>query len=65
MEANVWYVKAAEHGDERAKKRLQTIKANQLGDAGVNEKDKKKKNALKKDAPGAGKDPKDKDCCIM
>ncbi|RPA86891.1 HCP-like protein [Ascobolus immersus RN42] len=61
LEANVWYVKAAEHGDERAKKRLATIKANQLGDSGLSEKEKKKKNALRKEQ----KDAKDKDCCIM
>jgi len=66
LESNVWYVKAAEHGDERAKKRLATIKANQLGDSGLSEKEKKKKNALRKERGDKdGKDSKDKDCCIM
>ena len=27
LEANVWYVKAADQGDERAKQRLATIRA--------------------------------------
>ena len=30
LEANVWYVRAADHGDERAKQRLQVIRAAEM-----------------------------------
>jgi TPR repeat protein len=33
LEANVWYVKAADHGDERAKQRLAIIQAAASGSA--------------------------------
>lgn len=31
LEANVWYVRAADHGDERAKHRIQAIRAAAMG----------------------------------
>ncbi|KAF2831358.1 HCP-like protein, partial [Ophiobolus disseminans] len=48
LEANVWYVKAADHGDERAKQRLAIIQAAASGQSHVpptNEKGKLKKGA--------------------
>lgn len=57
LEANVWYVKAAEHGDERAKKRLQTIKENALAEAGA-EKGKRKGKLAKERGEEGG-------CLIM
>jgi TPR repeat protein len=35
LEANVWYVKAADHGDERAKQRLAIIQAAASGQSQV------------------------------
>jgi len=35
LDANVWYVKAADHGDERAKQRLAIIRAAASGEAVV------------------------------
>jgi TPR repeat protein len=57
LEANVWYVKAADHGDERAKQRLAIIQAAASGQSHVPAND--KNNKLKK----GGKD--DKDCLVM
>lgn len=57
LEANVWYVRAADQGDERAKQRLAIIRAAASGDPGIpasNSNDKR----IKK-----GKD--DKDCVVM
>jgi TPR repeat protein len=57
--ANVWYVKAADHGDERAKQRLAIIQAAASGQPGTptgNEKGKLKKGA---------KDGKDENCTVM
>lgn len=31
LEANVWYVRAADHGDDRAKHRIQAIRAAAMG----------------------------------
>jgi TPR repeat protein len=56
LEANVWYVKAADHGDERAKQRLAIIQAAASGQSHLppsNDKSKLKKGA------------KDGDCTIM
>jgi TPR repeat protein len=55
LEANVWYVKAADHGDERAKQRLAIIQAAASGQApaATNEKGKLKKGA------------KDENCVVM
>lgn len=56
LEANVWYVKAADHGEERAKQRLAIIQAAASGQARAttgneksNEKNKIKKSGEKKD----------------
>ena len=62
LEANVWYVKAAGHGDERAKQRLAIIQAAASGQVHTptgNEKGKLKKNAKE------GKDGKDENCTVM
>jgi TPR repeat protein len=56
LEANVWYVKAADHGDERAKQRLAIIQAaasGQVPAATTNDKGKLKKGA------------KDENCAVM
>ena len=48
LEANVWYVKAADHGDERAKQRLAIIRAAASGEAAapvLSDKNKLKKGA--------------------
>jgi TPR repeat protein len=64
LEANVWYVKACDHGDERAKQRLAIIQAAASGQSGIpqgnvnNEKGKLKKGA--KDAK-----EKDENCVVM
>jgi TPR repeat protein len=59
LEANVWYVKAADHGDERAKQRLAIIRQAAAGETGMSSPSgrggKGKKN---------GND-KDKDCIVM
>lgn len=57
LEANVWYVKAADHGDERAKQRLAIIQAAASGQSPHESNGKTSK--LKK----GGKD--DKDCLVM
>jgi TPR repeat protein len=44
LEANVWYVRAAEHGDDRARQRLATIAAITSG------KEDKKKSKVKRNA---------------
>jgi len=53
LEANVWYVKAADHGDERAKQRLAIIQAAASGQTTLptsnNEKTKLKKGAKEGD----------------
>lgn len=62
LEANVWYVKAADHGDERAKQRLAIIQAAASGQVHTltgNEKGKLKKNAKE------GKEGKDENCAVM
>lgn len=55
LEANVWYVKAADHGDERAKQRLAIIQAAASGQASSPASD---KNKLKKGG-------KDENCLVM
>lgn len=57
LEANVWYVKAADKGDDRAKQRLAIIRAAASGEPGVSQSgasptDKKLKKG-------------DKDCIVM
>ena len=39
LEANVWYVRAADHGDERAKHRIAAIRAAAAGGTAPAEKD--------------------------
>jgi TPR repeat protein len=56
LEANVWYVKAADHGDERAKQRLAIIQAAASGQPQVATSN--DKNKLKKGA-------KDENCIVM
>jgi TPR repeat protein len=59
LEANVWYVKAADAGDERAKQRLATIRAAVSGgtvmEVGPPRNGKVKKNG----------DKDDKECVVM
>lgn len=57
LEANVWYVRAADHGDERAVARLKIInQAASGGNGNAKEKKKKKKveQGLESEAGGAG-----------
>jgi TPR repeat protein len=64
LEANVWYVKAADQGDERAKHRLAAIRAAASGDVPTSGpgKGKMKKSA----APGvAGGNKDEKECIVM
>ena len=61
LEANVWYVRAADQGDERAKQRLAAIRAAAVGDpVGVSTAN-NDKNAGKGSKRGA----KEKDCVVM
>ena len=62
LEANVWYVKAADHGDERAKQRLAIIQAAASGQSPITPSTEKGK--LKKSAK-EGKDGKDENCTVM
>ncbi|KAF8469696.1 hypothetical protein BDZ91DRAFT_761742 [Kalaharituber pfeilii] len=67
LEANVWYVKAADHGDKRAKDRLAVIHA---AAAGPSTDKKSKKKGKDKDGPNKlesrrGSGDKDKECRIM
>jgi TPR repeat protein len=59
LEANVWYVKAADAGDERAKQRLAIIQAAVSGGG----------TPMEVAAPRSGKGPRDgkddKDCIVM
>lgn len=75
LEANVWYVRAADAGDERAKHRLAAIRAAVSGetDAADPKKKTKKTGAGKVDGKaktggvgGGGSSPKDeKECVVM
>lgn len=63
LEANVWYVKAADAGDERATQRLAAIRAAVSG-GGVPMDVAPPRNAkMKKTPPKEGKD--DKECVVM
>ncbi|PWW72273.1 HCP-like protein [Tuber magnatum] len=64
LEANVWYVKAAGHGDERAIARLKVIQAAASGGSST-KKDKKKEKAGNKGVLEKNRDVDDKDCIIM
>jgi TPR repeat protein len=62
LEANVWYVKAADHGDERAKQRLAIIQAAASGQTHTstgNDKGRLKKGGKE------GKEGKDENCSVM
>jgi TPR repeat protein len=59
LEANVWYVKAADAGDERAKQRLAIIQAAVSGEGTPMEVGPARNSKLQR----GGKD--DKDCIIM
>ena len=62
LEANVWYVRAADNGDERAKHRLAAIRAAAVGDpVSVATKSNNNINAVKGNKRGA----KEKDCVVM
>jgi TPR repeat protein len=61
LEANVWYVKAADHGDERAKQRLAIIQAAASGQSPAPVTNGKGKIKKAKD----GKDGKDENCMVM
>ncbi|KAI9818973.1 MAG: hypothetical protein M1832_004141 [Thelocarpon impressellum] len=67
LEANVWYVRAADQGDERARQRLATIRAAASGDTSAprsgKEKLKKPGQAVGFADEKQGKD--DKDCVVM
>lgn len=75
LEANVWYVKAADAGDERARHRLAAIRAAVSGETDAAEPKKKSKRSAtgkieaKYKAAGGGErgnSPKDeKDCVVM
>lgn len=65
LEANVWYVKAADHGDKRAKDRLAVIQAAAAGSSPDKKgkrkgKDKEGPNKLEARRPSG-----DKECTIM
>ncbi|KAL3424825.1 chitin synthase activator [Phlyctema vagabunda] len=62
LEANVWYVKAAESGDERAKHRLSAIRAAASGGKPMEVAPPRNGAKIKK---GANDKEKDKDCKIM
>jgi TPR repeat protein len=56
LEANVWYVKAADHGDERAKQRLAIIQAAASGQSHL---------PLNGDKTKLKKGGKDENCVVM
>lgn len=58
LEANVWYVRAADNGEERATQRLAIIRAAASGDAGI-----PASSITGKKGKKGGKD--DKDCVVM
>jgi len=64
LEANVWYVKAAGHGDERAIARLKVIQEAASGGSPA-KKDKKKEKTGNKGVLEKSRDGEDKDCIIM
>lgn len=62
LEANVWYVKAADAVDERAKQRLAAIRAAVSGGGTPMEVAPPRNAKMRKNPP---KDDKDKDCVVM
>ena len=67
LEANVWYVRAAGHGDDRAKSRLKIINEAASGTIAGKPSKKAKKTLEKKQAgtPGSEGTGDKGDCCIM
>lgn len=69
LEANVWYVRAAEQGDERAKQRLATIRAAASGQSGPTVSGTNGGGGTTEKLRKRGKDGKDgkddKDCIVM
>lgn len=63
LEANVWYVKAADAGDERATLRLAAIRAAVSGGGVPMDVAPPKSAKMRKNPPKEGKD--DKDCIVM
>jgi len=64
LEANVWYVRAADNGNPTAKQRLAIIRAAASGDPGIP----MSKGAAKAKELGGGKEKekeKDKECVVM
>lgn len=60
--ANAWYVQAADHGDERAKQRLQIIQAAASGQSYAPTTPEKGKSKKGKDKDKEGKD---ENCVVM
>lgn len=66
LEANVWYVKAAESGDERAKHRLAKIRAAAAGGTPMEVAPPRNGAKIKKGASAVDKPGKDdKECMVM
>ncbi|KAI5273167.1 HCP-like protein [Aureobasidium subglaciale] len=62
LEANVWYVRAADKGNETAKQRLDIIRAAASGDSGI---PMAKGKAKTKELSGGKEKEKEKECLIM
>lgn len=65
LEANVWYVRAADQGDERAKHRLAIIRSAETGDPDASNGLRPGKNIVKKKKSALGGEKKDDKDCIM
>jgi len=72
LEANVWYVKAADAGDERAKHRLAAIRAAASGGTPMEVVAPRNQKTIKKSgsgnentAPSASGGQNEKDCIVM
>jgi TPR repeat protein len=72
LEANVWYVRAADAGDERAKHRLAAIRAAVSGEAdaadpkkGMRKRGTGKVDAKSKAGEGVSSPKDEKDCVVM
>lgn len=65
LEANVWYVKAADSGDERAKQRLAAIRAAASGGTPMEVAEPKTGAKVKKSSNKTAGGENEKDCIIM
>jgi TPR repeat protein len=66
LEANVWYVRAAEAGDERAKHRIAAIRAAASGGTPMEVAPPRQGTKIKKSSSGNEKTGhNDKDCAVM